>query len=378
MNPFDEDDFESTMAIQPRQGAEMAPAPEVFGHYLVSIAGPEAGKRVEIGVEPVTIGRDAKQAFVFDDTELSRRHARASLVNGEVVVEDLGSTNGTFLDGARLTGPVTVREGQVLRMGAQHITYERRSRRDIDRVEELDRDLRRASNYVLSLLPEPLTTGLVRAEWRFVPSAQLGGDAFGYYWLDPNTFVFYLVDVSGHGAGSAMHSVTVMNLLRQRALPDVDFRNPAQVLTSLNSRFTMDQHGGLYFTMWYGVYDTAARTLSYSSAGHHPAFVVPSSRQEAQPLGLSALMIGAFAGYEYQNRQASLTPGSRLYLFSDGVCEITTGAQQRWELSHFLPLLSQPTVTGLSESERLYRAVTQAAGTSQLDDDFSLLVLTFP
>lgn len=378
MNPFDNDDFESTMAIKPRQGAEMVPAPDVFGHYLVSIAGPDTGKRVELGAEPITIGRDARQTFVFDDTELSRRHARASLVNGEVVVEDLGSTNGTFLDGVRVTGSVAMREGQVLKMGAQLITYERRSRRDIDRVEELDRDLRRASNYVLSLLPEPLTAGLVRAEWRFVPSAQLGGDAFGYYWLDPNTFVFYLVDVSGHGAGSAMHSVTVMNLLRQRALPDVDFRNPAQVLTSLNTRFTMDQHGGLYFTMWYGVYDSAARTLSYASAGHHPAFVVPPTRHESQPLGMSALMIGAFAGYEYQVGQASVAPGSTLYLFSDGVYEIVTSGGQRWELSHFLPLISQPTLPGVSEPERLYRAVTQAAGTSQLDDDFSLLVLTFP
>ena len=113
-----------------------------------------------------------------------------------------------------------MREGQVLRVGGQLITYERRSRRDIDRAEELDRDLRRASDYVLSLLPEPLTSGLVRAEWRFVPSTQLGGDAFGYYWLDLRTFVFYLVDVSGHGAGSAMHSVSVMNVLRQRAFPD--------------------------------------------------------------------------------------------------------------------------------------------------------------
>ena len=87
----------------------------------------------------------------------------------------------------------------------------------------------------LSLLPAPLTTGPVRADWRFLPSTQLGGDAFGYDWLDQDTLVFYLIDVSGHGAGSAMHSVTVLNVLRQRALPDVDFRNPAEVLASLNA-----------------------------------------------------------------------------------------------------------------------------------------------
>ena len=113
---------------------------------------------------------------------------------------------------------------------------------------------RSAGNYVLSLLPPPLSTGTVRADWRFVPSAQLGGDAFGYFWLDPETFVFYLFDVAGHGVGSAMHSATVMNVLRQRALPQVDFADPASVLSSLNHRFQMDGHAGLFFTMWYGVY----------------------------------------------------------------------------------------------------------------------------
>ena len=323
MNPFENDDFEPTIAISPGRGNELTPAPGVFGNYLVVIAGSGSGKRIEIGATPVTIGRDARQTLVFDDTELSRVHARVSLVNGEVVAEDMKSTNGTFVDGSRITEPVTLREGQVLRVGGQLITYERRSRRDIDRAEELDRDLRRASNYVLSLLPEPLTSGPVRAEWRFVPSTQLGGDAFGYYWLDPRTFVFYLVDVSGHGVGSAMHSVTVMNVLRQRALPGVDFGNPADVLTSLNARFQMDSHNGLYFTMWYGVYDAGDRTLRYGSAGHHPAYLVAADRQAAHSLGMSALMIGAFQGYEYKVQQTIVPPDSRLYLFSDGVFEIS-------------------------------------------------------
>ena len=185
MKPFDSDDFEPTIAVGPTRGPEQAPVREVFGNYLVVIAGADAGKRVEISDTPITIGRDARQTLVFDDTQLSRLHTRVSLVNGEVVAEDLKSTNGTFVDGVRLTAPATLREGQVLRVGGQLLTYERRSRREIDRAEELDRDLQRASNYVFSLLPEPITSGLVRAHWRFVPSTQLGGDAFGYYWLDP-------------------------------------------------------------------------------------------------------------------------------------------------------------------------------------------------
>jgi serine phosphatase RsbU (regulator of sigma subunit) len=378
MNPNDADDFESTIAVSPKRNPEQAQVREAFGNYLVVIAGPDTGRHVEISDKPITIGRDPRQTLVFDDTQLSRLHTRVSLVNGEVIAEDLKSTNGTFLDGVRLTEPATMREGQVLGMGGQLLTYERRSRREIDRAVELDRDLQRASKYVFSLLPEAITSGLVRAHWRFVPSTQLGGDAFGYYWLDPHTFVFYLLDVSGHGAGSAMHSVTVLNVLRQRALPDVDFRNPAAVLTSLNTRFPMDGHGGLFFTMWYGVYNTVDRTLSYASAGHHPAFLVSSDRQSPHPLGLPALMIGAFAGCEYQVQQTVVPPGSMVYLFSDGVFEIVTKDTVRWELANFLTLLREPALPGVPEAERLYRAVTQASASTQLEDDFSLMVITLP
>ena len=60
----------------------------------------------------------------------------------------------------------------MLRVGRQLLRYERHSRRDVERTQDLDRDLQRASQYVLSLLPAPLETGPVHATWRFLPSAQ--------------------------------------------------------------------------------------------------------------------------------------------------------------------------------------------------------------
>jgi len=375
--PIPEDEFERTIVIRHTRAPE-APAPDVIGHYLV--VGKDGGEttRVEVGADPLTIGRDARQALTLADTEVSRLHARVSLVNGEAVVEDLGSTNGTFLNGARLTGPVILKEGQLLRMGSHLLQYERRSRRDVERMKGLDRDLQKASSYVFSLLPAPLTDGPVRAEWRFVPSTQLGGDAFGYYWLDPDTFVFYLIDVSGHGAGSAMHSVTVLNVLRQRALPHVRFENPAEVLASLNNRFQMDSHGGLFFTMWYGVYRVSDRTLTYSSAGHHPASHVSANRATATPLGAPAMMIGAMPNIEYETLQTTVPAGSSVYVFSDGVFEVETTEGQRWSLSDFEPLLLEPIVPGTPDSERLYQRVKRVTGAGPLDDDFSLMVLTFP
>ena len=373
-----DEDFESTLISGPKTRLDGGTPPDAIGHYFVVIKDGQADTRVEVGAQPLTIGRDARQSLALPDTEVSRLHARVSLVNEEVLIEDLGSTNGTFLDGQRVTGPVKPTEGSVLRLGSHFLKYERRSRRDVEKARELDQDLGVARGYVLSLLPAPLDAGPVLAEWRFVPSAQLGGDAFGYYWLEPDTFVFYLIDVSGHGVGAAMHSVTVLNVLRQRALPGVDFADPAAVLSSLNNRFQMDNYSGMFFTMWYGVYRTGNRTLTYGSAGHHQAFLVPRDKRAAQPLGAPALMIGGLPEIDYQVQQETVASGSSLYLFSDGVFEIVTADTNRWTLSDFVPLLTEPAPPGTSESERLYQAVRRTAGPGPLEDDASLMVLTFP
>jgi serine phosphatase RsbU (regulator of sigma subunit) len=365
--------------VAKRRPSDDASLPDPIGHYLVAYEGAQPGKRVEIGAEPLTIGRDVRQTLVFAaDTEMSRVHARVSFGDGKVTVEDLGSTNGTFVDGKRITCPVALREGSVLRVGAQLLVYERRSRSEVKRAKELERDLRKARGYVEALLPAPLDAGPVRTEWRFVPSAQLGGDGFGYDWLDPATFVFYLLDVSGHGVQAAMHSVTVLNVLRQRALPDVDFTDPAQVLSSLNARFDMETFDGMYFTIWYGIYRTSDRTLAYSAAGHHPAYLVGPDRSAAAPVGAPAVMIGAMPNQRYQTQQTTVAPGSLLYLFSDGVYEIPLDEEETWGLSDFIPHMLAPPIAGTPESERLYGVVKQVAKTGLLKDDFSLLVATFP
>jgi serine phosphatase RsbU (regulator of sigma subunit) len=167
-------------------------------------------------------------------------------------------------------------------------------------------------------------------------------------------------------------------VLRQRALPQVDFTDPASVLSSLNTRFQMSAHNGLFFTMWYGVYRVGARTLTCASAGHHPAYLVGPDKTTAQPLGAPALIVGILPGSDYETQQTVVPPGSSLYLFSDGVFEIMTKDQQRWTLPDFLPLLLEARTPGISEPARIYRRVTDAAAPGPLDDDFSLMTVAFP
>jgi hypothetical protein len=91
---------------------------EASSLHLAIIAGPLEGTTIPLGVAPVTIGRAPTSTLVVDDDFCSARHARLYREADVWWVEDLGSTNGTFLDDARLYDPVEVKPGARLRFGA--------------------------------------------------------------------------------------------------------------------------------------------------------------------------------------------------------------------------------------------------------------------
>jgi serine phosphatase RsbU (regulator of sigma subunit) len=368
-------DLEQTQIVTSARRPDIALDDRV--HCLEMIDGLEIGRRHVIGAAGATIGRTAPAEIVLADSEVSRAHCRLTLAGETLLVTDLGSTNGAFIDGVRVTDITPLPVGALLQVGRQVLKHEWRTRRDLLASEQFDRDLEKASAYVQALLPPPVNEGPIRADWAYYPSAKLGGDAFGYGALSDTLFVGYLIDVSGHGAGAAMHSVAIMNLLRQRALPNADMSKPDQVLAALNDMFQMESHAGMYFTIWYGVYDTVSRRLDYASAGHHPGYLAPTQGAEIIPMRTKNGLIGAIPGKTYKADSITVPPGASIYLFSDGVFEIVTIDGLQWGLQDFLPLLRKPPIEGLTECQRLYREVARTARPGGLDDDFSLLVMTF-
>jgi FHA domain len=95
---------------------------------VVVTAGPEAGRRVELGQE-VAIGRQDAD-LVVEDPEVSRRHAVLRRSGGSVIVEDLDSTNGTFVNGERIRSPIKVGPGDQVRVGRTTLEIEPDQRAD--------------------------------------------------------------------------------------------------------------------------------------------------------------------------------------------------------------------------------------------------------
>lgn len=239
----------------------------------------------------------------------------------------------------------------------------------------LKNELDEADHYVKSLLPAKFDDGKISADWVFKSSTSLGGDCFGYGWLDGRRFAVYLLDVCGHGVGAALLSVSAVNVLRSQSLADVDFAKPDMVLAGLNAAFDMDRQNGMYFTLWYGVYDCAERKLSFASGGHPPAILVHGGGYEKLMTG--GIVIGGMPDAKFSSRTVDVPENSKLYVFSDGVYEVKyADGNGMMSVDDFARGLLLPTEDDRGKAESMLDFSRKAQNNDQFEDDFSLCEIT--
>jgi sigma-B regulation protein RsbU (phosphoserine phosphatase) len=242
--------------------------------------------------------------------------------------------------------------------------------------EKLAGELSEAAEYVRSLLPPAIGQGTVRTDWRFLTSSQLGGDLFGYHWLNDRQLAIYLLDVCGHGVGAALLSMSVHTALRRGTLPRASYDQPAEVLTALNRAFPMEENNNKFFTIWYGVYDTVARVLSYASGGHPPAMLLDGG-QEPVKLEADGLIVGAMPHTDYTTHTQPIHLGSRLYLYSDGAFEIPTPQGQLLMVDGLGCVIARASKAEGSRIEQILQQIQTLQKAPTFADDLSLLEIEF-
>lgn len=240
-------------------------------------------------------------------------------------------------------------------------------------LDVINRELSRASDYVKSILPNPIIEAdhKVFIDWKFVPSSKLGGDMFGYKMLDDDNLAIYLLDVCGHGVRSALYSVSVVNAINYKSLPGVDFYSPASVFTGLNKIFDMREHNDLYFTMWYCVYNVQTKRLTYASAGHPPAILITKDLN-FKLLESGNFFIGGVPNYLYQESSCILEQGDCFFIYSDGAYEVRKSEHEYITINELKDyLLTNFEKTDLLDN--LFDYIQKINFDESLEDDFSIM-----
>jgi sigma-B regulation protein RsbU (phosphoserine phosphatase) len=247
-------------------------------------------------------------------------------------------------------------------------------------LKQLYQELAEAADYVRSILPLPNTEGGIRTDWRYIPSTSLGGDAFGYHMVDEDHFAIYLIDVSGHGVGAALLSVSVMNVLRSQSLPGTDFTDPEQVLASLNMAFPGEENNDMFFTIWYGVYNKSTRELTYASGGHPPALFFDKAHAgdpHATLLRTANNAIGAMPDASYEKGKHLIKEQTQLYVFSDGVYEVEKADGSMWQFDEFRDFMTSIKTGTQSRLDHRYQHAEDINNLDNFEDDFTILEVAF-
>lgn len=237
-----------------------------------------------------------------------------------------------------LIKPVTdleVLEHSVAR-SVQQNRLQRENQRYRQQLEDANRELRQslsalqqdqqAGRHVqLKMFPaRPLAQDDYRVSHKIFPSLFLSGDFVDYFTVGEHNIVFFIADVSGHGASSAFLTVLLKNLFARKRSDfghraDQTVLSPAAMLTQANHELLATEIGK-HVTLCVAVLDTAENSLLYSVAGHLPAPILWSAEGCAYLKGDNP-PIGLFEDAEYVEQRIQLPARFVLTLFSDGILE---------------------------------------------------------
>ncbi len=213
-----------------------------------------------------------------------------------------------------------------------------------------------AVEYVRAILPEPVTTGPVQAEWWYVPSSELGGDAFGA--RVPRRDLALGVpdrrhrpwDRRGHARGECRQCPAPAGAAGRR-LPSTG-RGRRRAGRDVSDGTTRRDVGAL----WYFVYDLSTRMLHDTAPpGTTPPTWSGPDDPEPAPLWVRAPSIRMMPDRARSSAETRVAPGRRLYVFSDGAFGVVDAAGEQWRIENLHQIIASGAAVGVGEAQRLYR-----------------------
>ncbi|QMU99291.1 SpoIIE family protein phosphatase [Borrelia sp. A-FGy1] len=244
----------------------------------------------------------------------------------------------------------------------------------LEEREYLESELVKVGTYIENLLPDKIQNEFFSTNWIFIPSGKIGGDFFNYYFVNDDELVIYLIDISGHGLGSGILSISVSNVIDSYVMSN-NAINPSKVLEYVNNYF-FKFRSDMFISLWYGVLNIRTKHLRFSSAGAPPAVVINSrdniflktSKTRGMILGIEK------DGYSCEESGFFLNRSSHLLLFSDGVYEIENKKNLIMSIDDFCEIIKENTqIMDDFILMHLYESMLSLSKYNKFRDDFSVL-----
>jgi phosphoserine phosphatase RsbU/P len=204
------------------------------------------------------------------------------------------------------------------------------------------------------------------------PARTVSGDYYDFISLGPTRVGIALADISGKGIFAALLMASVQAALRSTAMLDPQLGS-AEITSHLNAHLFKNTADDRYATFFFGIYDSEAKTLTYTNAGHLPPYFVTDSGIEQFDCG--GTVIGLFEESVYTEKMIKVPPGSLLVAYSDGLTEVENVYGEEFGMLRLKEeVLRQRKVVPGTLVDNLVSAAEQWAGTPEQADDITVVV----
>jgi sigma-B regulation protein RsbU (phosphoserine phosphatase) len=206
---------------------------------------------------------------------------------------------------------------------------------------------------------------------RWEPAQAFGGDCYDAIRLSETHLAISIADVCGKGLPAALLMSNLLASLRAFAASE---RAPREVVSSVNRALCRQKDLRRFVTLFYALYDSMTRTLTYTNAGHNPPLVLRRDGScERLPVG--GTVTGIFDESAYDEGKVTLEPGDRLVLYTDGITEARSEAGDEFDDTGLLKTLERcRRLDAHTMVEAVFKDVGAFAG-GRLQDDATAMVV---
>jgi len=204
------------------------------------------------------------------------------------------------------------------------------------------------------------------------PARVVSGDYYDFILTGNNCVGIALADISGKGIFAALLMASLQATLRSQAAIDTTC-GTAELVQRLNRHLFRNTSDDRYATFFYAIYDSEARTLTYTNAGHLGPFLVEGDT--VKELTEGGTVVGLFEEFPYTQQTIHVSPGSLLVAFSDGLTEPeNVYGEEYGSLRLKEEIMRQRAAVPDRIAENLIAAAEQWAGSPEQADDITVVV----
>ena len=313
-------------------------------------------------IDPLVRIAESSDAFV----KKMQRHADPE----ELVYEDVP---------IRTEGELRLLAGNVKSMADGVASYMTNLKAATSERERIGTELSLAARIQENMLPNVFPAFPERPEFDIYavmdPAKEVGGDFYDFFLIDESHLALAIADVSGKGVPAALFMMISKILVQNAAMAAL---SPAEVLRAVNNQICANNREEMFITVWFGILDTATGKITAANAGHeYPALMTSGGAFELLK-DRHGFVIGGMEDIRYRDYELSLTPGSKLFLYTDGVPEATNAENELFGTDRMLRALNeQPSAAPEKILKNVRRAVDGFVKDAEQFDDLTMLCVEY-